>query len=42
MADFWAFLQHFTMVIHAHPGFWLGIAILLLSLILIRVIRTSV
>jgi hypothetical protein len=37
MANLWAFLQHFAMMVHAHPGFWLG----MLSLMLIRVTRAT-
>jgi len=42
MASFSAFLQDLLTSIHAHPGFWMGIGILLFALVLVRFIRAFV
>jgi hypothetical protein len=42
MTSFKAFSQDLLNLIHAHPGFWLGIGILLFALMLVRLIRASV
>jgi hypothetical protein len=42
MASFSTFLQDLLTSINAHPGFWIGIGILLFALILVRLIRASV
>jgi hypothetical protein len=39
MAGFSAFLQDLLNSLHAHPGFWAGIGILLFALMLVRLIR---
>ena len=39
MASFAAFLQDLLNSLHAHPGFWTGIGILLFALVLVRLIR---
>jgi hypothetical protein len=39
MASLSAFLQDLLTSLHAHPGFWTGIGILLFALMLVRLIR---